>query len=90
MPRVSEMTGRSVITPTTGMWEALDECMQAYLLDIASNVRVLLGRGKADDAYDEIQSYKLEPENYAALWTRFDSAERRLLKAVGQYRREIQ
>lgn len=89
MPRVSDMIGRHPITPTTGMWEAMDEDMKAYLSEIAANVRVLLGRGRADDAYDEIQSYKLETENYAALWTRFDSAERRLLRAVGECRKEI-
>jgi hypothetical protein len=89
MPRVHEMLpqSRSVITPTTGMWERLDDDMRAFLADIAANVRILLGRGRADDAVDEIESHKLEPENFAALWTQFDSGERSVLKAVMAARR---
>lgn len=84
MPRIHEMLpqSRSVITPTTGMWERLDDDMRAFLTDIAVNVRILLCRGRADDAIDEMDSYQLEPENHAALWTRFDSGERSVLKAV--------
>ncbi len=87
MPRVHEMMPPRSITPTTGAWEAMDEGMQALLLDIAANVKLLLWRGKADDAYDELQSHKLDASEGAALWTRFESGERRVLKAVADCRR---
>lgn len=87
MPRVAEMIPHS-ITPTSGLWEELDSDTQAWLLDIAENVRLLLFRGKSDDAHDEMESYRLEPELQVALWTRFDSGERRVLKAVAAARKE--
>lgn len=87
MPRISEMISRP-ITPTSGLWEALDEDMQLFLCEIAANVRTLLGRGKSDDAHDEMESHRLEPEALAALWTRFESGERRILKAVAETRKD--
>lgn len=87
MPRVHEMMPPRSITPTTGMWARLDADMQAFLLTIAANVKVLLGRGKADDAQDELESHGLGAEDQAALWTRFDSGERSVLKAVQAARR---
>lgn len=88
MPRISEMLPSMPITPTTGFWEAQDAEMREWLSGIAANVKVLLWRCKADDAYDELHSYGLEVETLAAIWTQFDSAERRVLKAVGTCRKE--
>lgn len=67
----------------------MDAEMQAWLLDIAANVKILLGRCKSDDAYDELESYGLDVEAQAALWTRFDSGERRVLSAVMTARKEM-
>jgi hypothetical protein len=75
------------ITPTTGMWEQFDADMRAYMTEIAGNVRLLLGRQRADEALDELESYRLEPEALAALWTLFNSGERTVLKAVLTARR---
>lgn len=85
--RTSEIFPRS-ITPTAGLWDELDGDTQAFLLDIAANVKLLLWRGKSDDAYDEMESYHLEPESQVALWTQFDSGERRILKAVAETRKD--
>lgn len=82
------MVPQRSITPTTGMWEAMDADMQALLEDVAGNVKVLLGRMKADDAYDELESHKFSIEEQAAIWTRFDSGERTVLKAVANARRQ--
>lgn len=87
MPRIADMISRP-ITPTTGLWAELDEDMQQLLCEIAFNVKTLLGRGKSDDAHDEMESYHLEPEALAALWTRFESGERRILKAVAETRKD--
>lgn len=87
MPRVSEMIPHG-ITPTTGFWEELDSETQNWLSDIAANVKLLLWRGKADDAQDELESYGLTVELYIAIWTRFESGERRVLKAVMTARKE--
>ena len=62
--------------------------MQAFLLDIAANVKLLLWRQRADDAVDEIDSHKLGTDEWVALWTRFESGERRVLKAVMDARKE--
>lgn len=87
MPRIAEMISRP-IRPTSGLWDELEEDMQSLLSDIAANVKVLLGRGKADDAHNEMESHHLEPEALVALWTRFDSGERRILKAVAETRKD--
>lgn len=89
MPRVSEMLPPSPTTPTTGMWEAMDGEMQEWLSGIAANVKILIGRMRSDDAYDELRSHQLDVEAEAALWTRLDSNERRVLKAVGATRKEM-
>lgn len=89
MPRVSEMLpASSSITPTAGLWDALDYKTRAWLEDIAANVKVLLGRCKSDDAYDEMESHGLDAELQVALWTQFDSGERRVLNAVMAARKE--
>ena len=88
MPRISEMLPRSPITPTTGMWEAMDADMQAMLSDIAGNVKLLLSRSRGDDAFDEMHAYGLGVEELAAMWTLFESGERRVLKAVDTARKE--
>lgn len=88
MPRVHEMTEQHSITPTSGAWAEMDADMQAWLLEIAANVKVLLARLRADDAYDEMEFYQLEPEAQVALWTRFESGERRVLKAVAEARKQ--
>lgn len=80
------MFSRSIV-PTTGLWDALDYTTQAWLTDIACNVKTLLARTRADDAWDELLSHRLDAENHAALWTRFESGERRVLTAVAEARR---
>lgn len=89
MPRVSEMLpAASSITPTSGLWDALDFETRTWLEGIAANVKVLLGRCRSDDAFDELESYGLDVELQAAIWTRFDSGERRVLNAVMAARKE--
>lgn len=76
------MIGGRPITPTSGLWDALDCDTQGFLSDIAANVKVLLMRSKGDDAFDEMEGYGLDLGLLAAMWTLFDSGERRVLKAV--------
>lgn len=88
MPRICEMLRSMSATPTAGMWEELAFDERECLLEVAANVKVLLSRGKGDDAHDELYSHGLDPEYLAALWTRFESGERRVLKAVYAARKE--
>lgn len=87
MPRVHEMR-RSGCTPTSGEWASLPPDVQELLSNIAANVKVLLARMRAEDAYDEMHSLDMEATEEVALWTRFDSSERAVLKAVAAARRE--
>lgn len=85
--RTSQMFPRA-ITPTGGLWDELDLDMQNFLSEIAYNVASLLARGKSDDAYDEMESHGLGPDEQVALWTRFTSGQRRILKAVAATRKD--
>jgi hypothetical protein len=86
--RVRDILPSRAITPTSGAWDGMDADMRTWLEGIAGNVRLLLGRMRADDAFDEWKSYHLEPEADTAFWTLLTSNERRVLKAVETARRE--
>lgn len=73
------------IPATVGAWEAMDTDMQTWLEEIASNARTLLKNGKAQDAWDEIESHGLTQDALLALWTRLDSKERSALKKIGPF-----
>lgn len=82
LPEGSEetKTGAKKATPTAGAWEAMPPDMQTQLQDIASGVRSEFSRNGALAALkllrEESAHAKLGVDESAALWTRFDSAER--------------
>ena len=70
------------ITPTDGVWDALDGEQQAFLQKIATAVLDIMPDAKA--AHEYIQSQQLETDEKAALWTRLDSKARAALKKAHQ------
>lgn len=73
---------RGSITPTGGIWEALDADEQAFLMGIAERALPLLQTGEVEAAVLLIQGEKLQAEEMTALWTRFDSKQRSAMKKV--------
>jgi phage recombination protein Bet len=71
----SRFSGR----PTSGAWEAMSEESQAYLLKIAAEVSTRVANDPAD-AYDYLDTQKLDSDEKTALWTRLDSKTRTALK----------
>jgi hypothetical protein len=69
-------------TPTGGLWEAQSEESREFLTGIAMEVVGLLASGNPVGANAYIQSQKLDADEQAALWTRFDSKQRAAMKAV--------
>lgn len=82
LPEGSEetKTGTKKVTPTAGAWESMSADMQTQLQDIANGVRSEFSRNGALAALkmlrEESAHAKLGVDESAALWTRFDSAER--------------
>lgn len=70
------------ITPTDGVWDALDGEQQAFLQKIATAVLDIMPDAKA--AHDYIASQQLDTDEKAALWTRLDSKTRSALKKAHQ------
>jgi hypothetical protein len=66
------------ITPTDGVWDALDGEQQAFLQKVANAVLDLMPDADAAHAY--LTEQRLETDEKAALWTRLDSKTRTALK----------
>lgn len=66
--------------PTDGAWENLTADMRTYLVDLSNEVRLMLKKGDLQGVRDHLDEAKLDNDTKIALWTRFDSAERRALK----------
>lgn len=75
------VAGAKGATPTGGVWEALSIDQQNHLMDICYRVRTLLKKNDVAGAYAELTADDLDGrENLkVALWSRFDSKERRAL-----------
>jgi len=71
----STHTGR----PMSGVWEGFTEEEQAWLLEVAGEVKDRLKNDPAD-ALDYLQSQNLGTDEKAALWSRLESYERTALK----------
>lgn len=71
---------RGAINPTSGVWESVSDEDKKMLEDIASHVKVLLSEGDVKLAVDFIAGKELDADRKVALWTRFDSKERRKMK----------
>lgn len=72
---VRAATGR----PMDGTWEGQSEESQAYLLKIAAEAVTRLKNDPAD-ASDYLESQRLDTDEKAALWSRFDAPTRTALK----------
>lgn len=70
------------ITPTAGVWDALDSEQQAFLQKIADSVLDLMPDAAA--AHEYITGQQLDTDEKAALWTRLDSKTRTALKKAHQ------
>lgn len=68
------------ITPSTGVWEAMDVDEQAFLQRIANEVAEFIKEGDLQGAVGHVRAQKLGPEEQAALNTRFDSKQRSAMK----------
>lgn len=66
--------------PMDGVWEAMDEEEQAFLLKIAGEVVSIVGSGDSAAGHDYIASQNLGADEKAALWSRLDSKTRTALK----------
>ncbi len=74
----------STITPTTGLWEALDEENRTFLTTVALDVVALIQEGKVESAVEHIKNQNLDADDMAALWTRFDSRQRSAMKKAAK------
>lgn len=70
------------ITPTSGAWDAMTPDWQSYLEEVATSVRARLEEGNPAGALEEITLANLDADQKVALWTRFNSKERRAMKDV--------
>lgn len=78
-------TGRA--SPTDGVWEAMDEDEQAFLLGVAESVIQRLANDPAD-ALDYLESQQLTTDEKAAVWTRLDSKARSALKRASDNKKK--
>lgn len=75
------------ITPTTGLWDALELDQQTFLQDIANEAISLINKGDVKGAIQHINDQKLDNDEKAALATRFDSKQR---SAMVKARKEME
>ena len=66
--------------PTDGVWEAMGEEEQAWLLKIAGEVVGMIAADDVQAAHDHLVSQRLGNDEKTALWTRLDSKARSALK----------
>lgn len=74
---------RGRITPTTDLWEGQSPEQQEFLMGVASTAIGLLGdlsEEMVSAAAKYLTDQRLDNDEKAALWTRFDSKQRRALK----------
>jgi len=82
-----EVAPKSAKSVPQDAWDNCDTDTKTWLTDIATNAKVLLGRGDVAGAYDEIESHKLEIENKTAFWYLFDSKQRSALTKEANQRK---
>lgn len=70
--------------PLDGVWERLGEDEQAFLTKIAGEVMELIDSGDTAAALDHLESQRLETDEKAAIWTRFNSKQRSALKKASE------
>ncbi|HET8686576.1 MAG TPA: ERF family protein [Methanosarcina sp.] len=80
-------TGSGKITPTSGLWDALELDQQTFLQDIANEAISLINKGDVKGAIQHINDQKLDNDEKAALATRFDSKQR---SAMVKTRKEME
>lgn len=68
------------ITPTSGLWESMDEDEQRFLQGIADKAMTMTPA----EAVAYIKGEKLTAEEQSALWTRFDSKTRAAMKKAAK------
>ena len=78
------------ITPTSGLWEALDADTQYGLAKLAEECVGMLANDDAAGAIQHIDSQKLSNDEKAALWTRFASHERTAMKKAADKLKKAQ
>jgi len=85
-PPKREMTvsGKGVSTPTTGVWESLDDDARSRLTDIATVALEYIIDGDIEGAVKMIEDAALDADHKTALWTRFDSKARSAMKRAKQ------
>ncbi|HET6169750.1 MAG TPA: hypothetical protein VFE01_06195, partial [Terracidiphilus sp.] len=66
--------------PMDGVWEAMNEEEQAWLLKIAGEVNAIFDSGDIKAAHDHIVSQNLGTDEKAALWSQLGSKVRTALK----------
>jgi hypothetical protein len=66
--------------PMDGVWESMDDDVQAWLTDVAQEVAQLIDSGDMESAVDKIKSQNFSTDEKAAIWTRFSSKQRTALK----------
>jgi hypothetical protein len=71
-------------TPTSGVWDSLDEAMQRRLQGLVDECRVVIEEGNPEKAVRLIEEENLDADQKVALWSRFDSKERAAMKKVGK------
>lgn len=71
---------------TDEAWDAQSEEEKTFLLGIAEEVFKRLGASDAIGASDYIDGQKLGADEYTALWSRFDSKQRKAIKEAKQQR----
>lgn len=75
------------VTPTSGLWEQLNHEEQAFLQGIANEVTRLIAADDTAAAASYINDQRLGADEKAALWTRFNSAERSALKKLNELKK---
>lgn len=77
---ITQQRSSGVHKPTDGAWDKIPPDMAKIIRETADQVRAFLEAGKDFDAYGLIENSKFETEEKVAIWTLFDSKERRRLK----------
>lgn len=75
---------KKTITPTSGLWEALDDKTRSRLTDLVVVTREYLVDGDVNGAVTAMDSAALDTEEKAAIWTQFDSKSRSAMKRAKQ------